>query len=271
MEIARKEDQGHQTVTYAAGPARDFYLAGSQRFTRVSKTIGEVTLNSYGVEEFPESMQAALSDAERALQIYDQRLGDYPYSELDVVSTPMQALGVEYPGVAAIALAVYDPEAVISGTPAQALRESVIAHEIAHQWFYNVVGNDQTNEPWLDEALVQYLVWDYYVDAYGQNAAASYRQSWFARWDRVERAKTPVGMVADAYEPKAYSAIVYGRGPMFIEALAKEMGREAFDAFLRDYYTTNMWGIATGKIFRQLAEKHCACDLTAVFEEWVYP
>jgi len=52
--------------------------------------------------------------------------------------------------------------------------------------------------------------------------------------------------------------------------LAEEMGPGAFDEFLRDYYESNKWGIGTSEVFRQLAEQHCQCDLTALFEEWVY-
>ena len=35
-------------------------------------------------------------------------------------------------------------------------REIVVAHEVAHQWWYSLVGNDQIDEPWLDEAFAQF-------------------------------------------------------------------------------------------------------------------
>ncbi|HXV41459.1 MAG TPA: hypothetical protein VEC96_00220, partial [Anaerolineae bacterium] len=65
-------------------------------------------------------------------------------------------------------------------------------------------------------------------------------------------------------------AIVYGRGPLFVEELAETMGQETFAAFLADYYQTLRYGIATGADFKQLAEQHCACDLTPLFEAWVW-
>jgi aminopeptidase N len=133
-----------------------------------------------------------------------------------------------------------------------------------------VVGNDQIDEPWLDEAVVQYVTGLYYVDVYGQGAAQSYRESWTDRWQRVERAEIPVGLPSQAYTDEEYGPIVYGRGPLFVAALAEEMGQERFDEFLRDYYTSNQWGIGTAEVFRQLAEQHCGCDLTALFEAWVY-
>jgi aminopeptidase N len=48
------------------------------------------------------------------------------------------------------------------------------------------------------------------------------------------------------------------------------MGQEKFDGFLRDYYESHQWGIGTGEAFKQLAERHCQCDLAPLFEEWVY-
>jgi aminopeptidase N len=73
-----------------------------------------------------------------------------------------------------------------------------------------------------------------------------------------------------AYAEEEYSPIVYGRGPYFVAALAEEMGQEVFDEFLRDYYQAHKWGIGTGDSFRQLAEGHCGCDLSDLFEAWVY-
>jgi aminopeptidase N len=164
----------------------------------------------------------------------------------------------------------YDPDETISGLPSQVILESTVAHEVAHQWFYNIVGNDQVDEPWMDEALVQYFTGRYYADTYGEEAYQSYRDSWDSRWQRVERAEIPIGLPSAAYSEEAYSPIVYGRGPIFVETLAKEMGQAKFDAFMRDYYQSHKWGIGTADAFRQLAEAHCQCDLAGLFEDWVY-
>jgi aminopeptidase N len=80
----------------------------------------------------------------------------------------------------------------------------------------------------------------------------------------------PIGLPAGSYEGQEYTAIVYGRGPLFIEALAQKMGQPTFDQFLRGYYQSNKWGIGTAASFKQAAEKECQCDLTSMFDEWVY-
>lgn len=271
IQVDQTKTGNRQIVTFAAGPARDFYMAASDRLVVTSETIGETTVNSYAFQDRTEGSQAALQTAVKAIESYSARLGAYPYTEFDVVSTPMQgATGIEYPGITGINLAVYDLNATISGVPAPVMLESTVAHEVGHQWFYNVVGNDQINEPWVDESVDQYVTGLYFFDMYGPSGLKSYRDSWSSRWDRVERKPIPIGLPASSYQGKEYSAIVYGRGPLFIEALAQKMGQATFDQFLRDYYQSHKWGIGTAASFKQLAEKQCQCDLTSLFDEWVY-
>jgi aminopeptidase N len=87
--------------------------------------------------------------AAEAIEILSQVVGPFPYTEFDVINSPMGALGIEYPGIVSIARSLYDAH----GAQAQVSFESTVAHEVAHQRFYNVVGNDQPGEPWL-EALI---------------------------------------------------------------------------------------------------------------------
>jgi hypothetical protein len=271
IEVGREVQEGRQVLTLAAGPARDFYLAASNRYTMLSQQVGETTVNSYAFPEYQEHASLVLQYAAAAMESFDQRFGVYPYVEFDVASTPMQALGIEYPGMVGLGLHLYDPQAEISGLPSQVLLPCTVAHEVAHQWFYNVVGNDQVDEPWMDEALVQYVTGLYYLDAGGEAAYSGWRDSWYERWRRVEMAEIPIGLPSGDYaDAREYAAVVYGRGPIFMEVLAHEMGEQQFGEFLRDYYQSNKWSIGTGEGFRELAEEHCGCDLEALFETWVY-
>ena len=270
-EVARSEAGDHQVLTIAAGPARTIYIAGSDDFIKLSQQVGETTVNSYALSQWTDGAAAALEIASNSLQVFSERFGPYPYTEFDVVSTPMLALGIEYPGITGITLLEYDLDSVLYGLPASAMMESTVAHEVGHQWFYNAVGNDQVDEPWLDEAVVQYITSLYYLDQYGESAAESYRQGgWYGRWDRADQADIPIGLPSGAYEGGAYVPAVYGRGPVFVQTLAEEMGQEDFDAFLRAYYQANKWGIADGDVFRSMAEAQCGCDLEQLFVDWVY-
>lgn len=271
IQVSRSTHGNQQTVTFAAGPARDFYLAGSEKYVVHSQTSGETTVNVYTMKDQKNGASSALDSATHALNDYSARFGGYPYTEFDVVSIPMEgAYGIEYPGITGINHTLFDSGTGSDGTPRTVLLESTVAHEIGHQWFYNLVGDDQANEPWLDEAVTQYATGLYYLDRYGESGWQGYSATWSYRWERVNREDLPVGLPAGDYSGKEYSAIVYGRGPLFLAALAEKMGPSTFDEFLRDYVQQNAWGIATTASFKALAESHCGCDLSPLFNEWVF-
>jgi len=267
VALEHKVQDEWQTLTFAAGPVRDFYLAAGD-FQRSSTTAGGTTINSYILPGAESSKDEALIYGKAALAILNQRLGNYPYNEFDMISTPMLALGMEYPGVVALNVNMYDPSAEISELPGTYYLEGTIAHEVAHQWYYSLVGNDQLEEPWLDEAITQYLTGIYFFDFHGEEYFRSYRQSWLDRLHRVEEQQMPVGLPAEDYEGLEYSAIVYGRGPLFVEALAGEMGEDAFWEFLRSFTEEHTWEIAQPAAFRSMAEATCACDLSELWETW---
>jgi len=268
-QVFRGETRTEQTVRYAAGPVRDFYLVGSKDYKVQSKVVGDVTINSYAPRDLQAGGVLAIETVERSLLDFNDRYGTYPYSEFDVVTISTYAYGVEYPGITAIGLHIFDLNGDKDGVPIAVYLESTVAHEFGHQYFYNMVGSDQLEEPWLDESLVQYITWQYYADQYGPEGASGFGGSLYERWNRVEMEEIPIGMPVASYEGKEYGAIVYGRGAFFFEELEKLMGVETFDEFLRDYVEMYKWENASGGSFKQLAEVHCACDLTPLFEEWV--
>ncbi|MBU7045445.1 MAG: hypothetical protein HXS54_03330, partial [Theionarchaea archaeon] len=115
VEIGSKKEGDTQVLAFAAGPARDFYLAASENYIVVSSHLGETTINSYAFPERKERAEMALKTAENALRSFNERFGIYPYTEFDIVSTPMLAKGMEYSGIIAMSQRLYDPDEVISG------------------------------------------------------------------------------------------------------------------------------------------------------------
>ena len=269
VAIDREVSGAAQTVTFALGPARDFFIAGSTRYVSRTEQLGETQVNSYALAGEEKAAEMALDAAVEALRVFGRRFGPYPYTELDVAATPMLALGIEYPGVVGITEKVYAPDPNTDERRQAELLDSTVAHEVAHQWFYNLVGNDQIDEPWLDEAVAEYSIWFYYLDRYGKDVADDWSQSWDARWERVDRLEKPVGLPAREYDAREYSPIVYGRGPLFLSALAGRMGQERFDQFLSDYAIRFRWDIATAADFKSLAEDACGCELDDLYREWL--
>jgi hypothetical protein len=271
QQVSREIIGDRQQATFAAGPARDFFLAASPDYQVLSKSEAGVTFNSYAPAGYEVGAQAALEYAIAAMKVFNKRYSSYPYTEFDIVATPTYALGVEYPGIVAITDRIYDLSGSLSGTSNQDLMESVVVHEAGHQWFYNLVGNDQLDEPWLDESLTQFATWQYYKDRYGPAQASGFASSLRSRWARVNNEPIPIGLPVSEYQGAAYGAIVYGRGALFFDALREELGDDAFDAFMQAYTLQNTWGIATGADMKSLGEEFCECDLSDLFAQWVSP
>ncbi len=268
--VAQERHGSTQIINVAAGPARDFYLAAGEGLIEKSINIGDTEITSYGRPGEQQGVELALNSARDALAYFGKLFGPYPYTEFKVIATPVQAMGMEYPGVVAINRIYYDLARNFSGVAAPVMLEGIVLHEAAHQWLYNVVGNNQPQEPWLDETLIQYLMSLFYRDSYGAGAYAGFRASWLSRWDRVERKTIPIGMPGAHYQGKEAGAILYGRGALFMEQFAEKLGRDGFRNFLRRYYEQHAWKMATSQSFKALAEKECACNLTPLFEEWIY-
>jgi aminopeptidase N len=271
VETARQSEGARQTVTFEQGPGRDFFLAASPDYVLTSAQAGETKVNSYALPGEEAAAKVTLDAAVRGLADFGKRFGPYPYTEFDVAATPMLALGIEYPGTVGVSERIYEQDYKSNSGPAAVIQESTLAHELAHQWFYNLVGNDQIDQPWLDEATAQYATWLYYLDVDGQAAADAWASTWGSRWDRTDRTQKPVGLPAADYTDREYSSVVYGRGPMFLAALAERMGQDKFDQFLKDYSARFRWGIATTADFKAMASQACGCDLNDLYKEWLDP
>ena len=265
--VDRQENGSDQTILYAAGPARDFYLAGSREFTELKDQVGDLTVKVYTREEYDQNQGYALEYTLEAIEILTERIGDYPYTEFDIVSSPMRAGAVEYPGITNVLVDYFIPDMIIGNMPTRVWLESTLAHEVGHMWFYNTVGNDQQNEPWLDEGLVQYLTYIYYLDKYGNGQG--YIDSWYGRMARVDNKEMAIGLPAGEYKGSEYGAIIYGRGPLFFLELEKELGQEVIMAAIQNYYQVHLWGIGQPEDLLSALEEACACELDEIYNEWV--
>ena len=199
-----------------------------------------------------------LDSAEVQFQTLSDTVGPYPYPQLDLVDAPGAFGGIEYPGL--VFIGTLGGPNVIEPT----------VHEVAHQWFYGLVGDDQLHEPWLDEAAATYAEILYY-EAAGRQGRATGMLSDFRSFLRSYRDPTlPIGLGVGEYADESeYALIVYVKGALFFDALRREIGDAMFDDFLRLYFQTYRYGVADGAGFKDLAEDICGCDLTSLFELWV--
>jgi hypothetical protein len=259
-------ESGNRTRTWLAvgGPMRDFYVAMSADYEVVSQEVDGTLVNSYYRSSQAAGGRLALGYAADALHVFSERFGPYPYTELDVVATPTNAGGIEYPGAIVVAQRLYDDEGVFF--------EMATAHEVAHQWWYGLVGNDQLDEPWLDEALTNYSAYLYYEEMAGSSTADFIKEHVFEEPYRTaqedDRDRAVAGPVA-SFSERDYGTIVYGKGPLFFDALRAQLGDDAFFAALQAYLEAHRYGIAYPDDLVAAFEETSGQQIDEVFEFWI--
>lgn len=270
VQTSSQEIDGDTRHHYESGPARDFFLIASPDFQVASQPTGSTVVNAYYLPDQDEAGRAAAEVAAGALEVYNQQFGAYPYKELDVVESPMRnALGVEYPGIVMIGASLYQ-------APEKPDFEVTVAHEVAHQWWYNVVGNDVFDEPWLDEALATYSSGVFYELSRGTAYAQGLESYWQERYNRLlsESGDDVVTENLRYFEslnkPSVYGGIVYTKGALFFKALREEIGDKAFFQALQDYYHSRFFLIAHSDDLLAAFEKATGGELDGFFQKWLY-
>ena len=107
---------------------------------------------------------------------------------------------------------------------------NVVAHELAHQWWYGVVGNNQVKEPWLDEGLTTFSELLYMHDQVGGSAEFLVRAAKVS--DEIHERRLPVTLYK--YSDSIYGLMVYTRPAAMLWELMDEIGREGLE-ILRTY------------------------------------
>lgn len=251
------------TWTCSAAPMRDFTVILGEHYARAGRETEGVVVNSYFYEWHAAGGNKALEVAVDALEAFNDYFGPYPYTELDVVETPNYLGGMEYSGLVVVEDRLY---------PGVSTVEWLTAHEVAHQWWMVVVGNDQVNEPWLDEALTQYSTMLYYEAVYGKQRANGILNSVFVQThEALKRTDQDMaaGLPADAYPPNLYFDVVYDKGALYFHELRKRVGDDLFFETLRTYYDRHRYRVATAESFLDTVEDVTGDRHRDLYESWI--
>ncbi len=265
--IEQRDDlaAGTKTLHFVSGPAREFNAVMSADYQVAARLVGGTQVRSFFLTRDRVAGERALDVAARSLEVYNDLFGVYPYTELEIAPTTTTAGGIEYPGLIVLNRFYYQ------GSRNERF-DWANAHEVAHQWWYNLVGNDQLREPWLDEALTNYATWLYYERTTTPAIASQLKQEVFqAPADEARRrnADQAIGLPVSAYAPENYGPIVYGKGPLFFDALRQRVGDEAFFKILRVYLQRYTYQMARGLDFLAVAEEVAGQDLHPLYLRWI--
>ena len=255
---APAEAQGDSTHYHLEG-ARTLVLSASDAFQVDESAVGSVKIRSYYFAGDENASKGVVWMATQSLGLYEAKFGPYPYASLSIVETDV-ADGQEYDGLVFLAAKFYGE---YNGSAKSDLF-TIGTHEIAHQWWFGLVGSDQALEPWLDEALSVYserIYYEYNYPAYG-DWWWNFRVNYFGPSGYVDAS------VYDFATFRAYVNAVYLNGANFLDDLRSRMGDQAFFAFLEDYAATYGHGDATGQDFFAMVRRHTNRDFSDIIRKY---
>lgn len=247
IELGRaRTEHGRRRTSYALAAARELGLVASREFIVSEATVGEVRVRSLSLRAHKPAGIAALSAAKSALADLEKAFGPYPWVRLDIAEAALTggAGGVELPGLALGASGFYRPlEGLLAladpdGRLATDILDFITRHEVAHQWWHAQVGSHAQRHPYVDEPLAQWsalLSTRRTLGAKAANRAKDLQIGMnFQALELMGQADGPVARGAAEFASSVeYAGLVYGKAPLFYEALSREIGEKAVLSALR--------------------------------------
>ena len=215
------------------------------------------------------------------MRLLSSLVGSYPYKQITVADTYIQAGGMEYPNIVFIntwATPHRDP----------AYFRGVVIHEIAHNWFFGLLASNQTEFEWQDEGFTQFAEIICMEKLYGRRANMGHRrQGWFGLFNSIERndrdmsmyhylrfARSgreidPINTMPDRFR-SGINIASYDKMAMVLGMLEDVMGSTYFWQGMQNYYRAWNHKHPQPEDFIRVMEKTAQRPLKWFFDAWVY-
>lgn len=265
--ITSKDEGLLRSCNIKANNVRDFALSLSANFNQKTEKVADTTISYfYYNDKNPDSSLKACVDS---LNTFNNLFGKYPYNNLFVVETNFVYGGMEYPNLVYISDDINSYNDYIN----------TIVHEIAHQWWYGMVGNDEFSCGWLDEGLTEYSTALFYecnpsyeIDFKDviKNTTNSYLLFVQVYTDVFGNCNTTMNRKLNEYntEPE-YVYIAYVKAVLLMNDIRELVGKEAFIKGLKLYFETYKGKNATPENFIDCMEKSTRKPLKDVFNSYI--
>jgi hypothetical protein len=218
---------------------------------------------------------AELVDTERMVEAAERLYGPYRWGRYDVIVLPPS---FPYGGMENPTLTFLTPTFIAGDRSLNGL----VAHELAHSWSGNLVTNANWADSWLNEGITSYFENRILEELYGKRRAQQEAALSFAEIEKVlaEKGKdAPVTALhlapAEAVPDGGESGIVYDKGAAFMRTVEQTVGRERFDAWLRQWFDSHAFQPATSALLladmrANLIKGDADLERKLMLDEWVY-
>lgn len=251
----RAEDNGRTVYWVQADKARDFCLLVMYDYQEFSQEIKGRNIKCYTPDNNNCIVNRIVEQSGEILDYYSSTIGSYPYPDFKVAFVPMKGFhGMEYSGL------IFLREDFLNPGYDDHKRQFILAHEIAHQWWYAMVGNDQFREPWLDEGLANWSAYKYLEKYQGQSVPDM---------TDCQPGIKLTKQLGEIRSTRDYYSTAYDGGEAFWFGLEQELGEETVIKVLRSYLADNKFEIATSQDLLAAIKKEAHKDMEYYFNKWL--
>lgn len=264
-EYTTTSENGMKSLKIDAYNVREVAVVASPHLKMFEENVDGISVRSYAVDET--YGREALSYAKDSISFYNNTFGKYPYSQISVVGSEYFGGGMEYPNIVLIAGNLYDEESKTD-------LEWTVAHEIAHQWWYGVVGSNPIKDPYVDESLTEFSTLIYTRSKYDENTFNQLKNQYilspYAKYKHLVSDGKVHKNTPKFKSSLELSMLVYIKGSMMYIDMENIMGKEKLCEILKSYYEKYAYSIVSSDQLKNHIKESYEYDWDAFFNKWLY-
>lgn len=238
--VSENKEATTKTLLYKQDNVTDFAWFANKNFIVQTDTMALssgriIKLAAYSLETpaGKDYWKHAIKYIKKAVSSREKLVGEYPYNTVSVVQGKMDYTGgMEYPAIT-----------LISGSSSARALESVIEHEVGHNWFQAIIATNEREHPWMDEGMN-----NYYKSRFKYEQAVAVKKDFIE--ERMpadektfklmvllsEKSDQPIETPSEKFSEKNYYSVAYHKAALWMKSLELTLGTNLFDSCMREYF-----------------------------------
>ncbi len=243
-----------KVVTSTITDARHFVFITSPRYAIYEESDQGVTFRSAYLKDIHSETEggvAPISVAKQAFAFYKEKVGAYIYPEFDIAETGVVGFAMEYSGL--IQMGLYGE--------ADELPVNILAHEMAHQWWYSAVGDDAYNEPFIDEGFTTFMS-NWFMEE-------EYNEEYYLKAHKEDINFSRINRSIEQYKIGSYDyyTVAYDGPTVILFDLKELVSDNVFEQIMKAFYKENTRKFGTLSKFIASVESEAGKEIAEKVEK----